>query len=55
MYTGADLQNVCREAAMMALRDMHTADNVEMIHFEKALKMIAPTITSSMLETYKKK
>ncbi|KAI7852872.1 P-loop containing nucleoside triphosphate hydrolase protein [Circinella umbellata] len=52
MYTGADLQNICREAAMMALRDMHTADKVEMIHFEKALKMIPPTITLSMLETY---
>ncbi|KAI9247418.1 P-loop containing nucleoside triphosphate hydrolase protein [Phascolomyces articulosus] len=55
MYTGADLQNVCREAAMMALRDMHTADKVEMVHFEKALKMIPPTITQSMLETYNKK
>ncbi|KAI8141610.1 P-loop containing nucleoside triphosphate hydrolase protein [Fennellomyces sp. T-0311] len=54
MYTGADLQNVCREAAMMALRDMRLADKVEMIHFEKALEMIPPSITPSMLETYSK-
>ncbi|KAI9488970.1 P-loop containing nucleoside triphosphate hydrolase protein [Zychaea mexicana] len=54
MYTGADLQNVCREAAMMALRDMHSADEVEMIHFEKALGTIPPSITPSILETYNK-
>ena len=54
MYTGADLQNVCREAAMMALRDMRAADKVEMTHFDKALKMIPPSITASMLEMYSK-
>ncbi|KAI7852877.1 hypothetical protein BDC45DRAFT_537077 [Circinella umbellata] len=44
--------SIAKQATTMALRDIHTADKVEMIHFEKALKMVPPTITSSMLETY---
>ncbi len=28
MYTGADLKNLCRESAMVALRGMRTTSNV---------------------------
>ncbi|KAI9304435.1 P-loop containing nucleoside triphosphate hydrolase protein [Cunninghamella echinulata] len=52
MYTGADLQNVCREAAMMALRrDPHT-NNVMMSDFEESLATIPPSITTKILESY---
>ncbi|CAO3609344.1 unnamed protein product [Cunninghamella echinulata] len=52
MYTGADLQNVCREAAMMALRRDPQTNNVMMSDFEESLATIPPSITTKMLESY---
>ncbi|KAG9301685.1 hypothetical protein G9A89_016756 [Geosiphon pyriformis] len=53
MYTGADLKNVCREAAMTALRESRDADQVTMNHFLEALKIVRPSLTEEMLGQYK--
>ncbi|KAI8064446.1 P-loop containing nucleoside triphosphate hydrolase protein [Gongronella butleri] len=52
MYTGADLQNVCREAAMMTLRRDHNAQQVTMQDFEEALATIPASITPEILHLY---
>jgi transitional endoplasmic reticulum ATPase len=51
-YTGADVESVCREAALIAMR----ADrkSVSKKHFEEAIGRVRPTITPAMLEYYTK-
>ena len=53
-YTGADIEAICREAAMIALRENINADKVEMRHFEKAMKKIKPSVRKEDMEIYKK-
>ncbi len=53
-YTGADIEAICKEAAMNALREDIKAKEVKMKHFEEALKKIKPSITKEMVEFYKK-
>ncbi|EHP87090.1 CDC48 family AAA ATPase [Methanotorris formicicus] len=53
-YTGADIEAICREAAMLALRENMKADKVEMRHFEEALKKIRPSINKEDVEIYEK-
>lgn len=43
-YSGADIEAICREAAMIALRRDVKASIVTTEHFEKALKKIKPSI-----------
>ena len=43
-YSGADIEGVCREAALIALREDIKSDKVSMEEFEKALKKIKPSI-----------
>ncbi len=51
-YVGADLENLCREAAMVALRLNRNADVVEGKHFEAALKNIKPSLSKDILKEY---
>ncbi|MDX1611022.1 MAG: AAA family ATPase, partial [Candidatus Thermoplasmatota archaeon] len=51
-YVGADIQNLCREAAMLALRDDPDADEVEYHHFTEALKVVRPSVDDSTLQYY---
>ncbi len=51
-FSGADLEALCREAAMNAIR--RNADKVEKKDFEKALKEIGPSLTEKMTEVYEK-
>ncbi|MEM2463094.1 MAG: CDC48 family AAA ATPase [Candidatus Bathyarchaeia archaeon] len=52
-YSGADIEAVCREAAMLALRRDINAKEVTMKDFEEALKRIGPSITPDMEKWYK--
>jgi transitional endoplasmic reticulum ATPase len=52
-YSGADIEAVCREAAMQALRRDINAKEVTMKDFEEALKRIGPSITPDMEKWYK--
>jgi transitional endoplasmic reticulum ATPase len=52
-YSGADLENVCREAAMHALRRDINAAEVTMKDFQDALKEVGPTVTPDMEKWYK--
>ncbi|MEM3523156.1 MAG: AAA family ATPase, partial [Thermoproteota archaeon] len=51
-YSGADLEALCREAGLNALR--RDADKVTKEDFEKALQTIKPSLKEDMLMKYKK-
>jgi transitional endoplasmic reticulum ATPase len=53
-YTGADLESLVREAAMLALRENIETKEVKKKHFEDALRKVRPSVTKSGLEVYKK-
>ncbi|AGK62140.1 AAA family ATPase, CDC48 subfamily [Archaeoglobus sulfaticallidus PM70-1] len=53
-YVGADIEAVCREAVMLALREDLNAEVVEMRHFLEALKKVKPSVTDSMLSFYER-
>jgi len=53
-YTGADIEAVCREAAMIALREKFEPRPVEMKHFLKALEKIPPSLRKEDVERYRK-
>jgi transitional endoplasmic reticulum ATPase len=53
-YVGADIESVCREAVMIALRENFDVENVEMRHFREALKKVKPTITENIAQFYEK-
>ncbi|MGF3498520.1 MAG: CDC48 family AAA ATPase [Candidatus Methanosuratincola sp.] len=52
-YAGSDIEALCREAGMMALREDPDAKEVQMRHFLKAKEKIRPTISEEMLKYYK--
>ncbi|XP_071167202.1 LOW QUALITY PROTEIN: ATPase family gene 2 protein homolog B-like [Mytilus edulis] len=52
LFSGADLQNLCREAALHALTDSLESTCVTMEHFRQALLTVKPSLTKSMVETY---
>jgi transitional endoplasmic reticulum ATPase len=53
-YVGADIESVCREAAMLALRENMAAKEIKPKHFEEALKKVRPSITPEIKEGYEK-
>ncbi|MCK4589839.1 MAG: CDC48 family AAA ATPase [Nanoarchaeota archaeon] len=52
MYVGADIEAVCREAAMFALREDMKSKKVLMKHFEKALEKVKASVTEEIEDTY---
>jgi len=53
-FSGADIEGLCREAAMLALRNDIKADEVNKNHFEKAMHDMGPSITKELINHYKK-
>ena len=53
-YVGADIESVCREAVMLALRENFDIERIEMRHFREALKKVKPTITENIAQFYEK-
>jgi len=52
-YSGADIESICREAAIIALRRDINSKEVTFADFEKALKRIGPSITPDMDSWYR--
>ena len=51
-YSGADLEAVCREAAMNVLRRDKKAKEITMKDFKKALEIVKPSLTKELIDFY---
>lgn len=51
-FSGADIEGLCREAAMLALRNDINANDVRKVHFDQAMKNVFPSITKDLLNHY---
>ena len=53
-FVGADIEGLCREAAMIALREDINNNKVKMEHFFKALETVKPSVDKDVEEAYNK-
>ena len=53
-FTGADIESLCREAAIRALRDNIRAKTINMRHFTLALEEIHPSASKEVTESYER-
>jgi transitional endoplasmic reticulum ATPase len=53
-FVGGDVEALCREAGMQALRENMEAEIVSMKHFKDALKTLHASVTPQILENYEK-
>jgi transitional endoplasmic reticulum ATPase len=51
-YSGADIEAVCREAAMLSLREDIKSKIVKRKHFEAALQKVKPSLSKKEIEKY---
>ncbi len=51
-FVGADIEAVCREAAMSALREDIKSKEISMKHFNDALKKVKPSVTKDIEKAY---
>lgn len=54
-YVGSDVEALCKEAAIHALREDINSKSVSWKHFKAALEKIRPSVTKEDIESYKKK
>jgi transitional endoplasmic reticulum ATPase len=52
-FTGADIESLAREAAMLALREDIKTKKVKKEHFQKAMKKVLPSVSKNDQERYK--
>ena len=52
-YSGADIEAICREAGINALKEDIEAKEVKAKHFEKAMETVKPSITQKDIAIYK--
>lgn len=52
-YAGADIESVCREAAMLALREDIKTKEVKKKDFENALEKVRPSIPKETMDKYR--
>ena len=53
-FSGADVESLCREAGMEALREDKKAKEIRMKHFESVLSKMLPSITKDVMAYYEK-
>lgn len=53
-YVGADLESLCREAALLALREDLKAKIILKKHFEEAMKKVKPSVSKESMDRYNK-
>ena len=53
-YVGADVEAICKEAAIFALRKDMKAKEITTKDFEKALEKVKPSVTKKIIESYEK-
>ncbi|MBI4140158.1 AAA family ATPase [Candidatus Woesearchaeota archaeon] len=51
-FVGADIEALCREAAMISLREDMKTKEVSKKHFEEALKIVRPSVTPDITKVY---
>jgi transitional endoplasmic reticulum ATPase len=51
-YVGADIESLCREAAIIALREDRKARVVNKNHFEEALRSVRSSVTEDVIKYY---
>jgi transitional endoplasmic reticulum ATPase len=53
-YTGADIEGLAREAAMIALRENKNARKVTMAQFQEATKVVRPSLDEETIKFYER-
>jgi len=51
-YVGADIEAVCREAGMVALRENPKSKEIKTSNFDEALSIVRPSVTKEIEKTY---
>lgn len=51
-YSGAEIEAVCKEAALKALEDSFETEKISMIYFHKAFELVKPRTSSDLLQLY---
>lgn len=51
-YSGAEVNAVCHEAAMVALEESLEAQTIQMRHFKKALDLVKSRTSPNLLKIY---
>jgi len=51
-YVGSDIESICREAAMLSLRENFDNEKVSKRHFLSAMEKVKPTVNEDMIDFY---